>query len=413
MVFTLDGEGDFKSSTVNILKEDKFEIVSSNNSENSLGYFYLYVTAYLGLKPGEHEYKVMGIAPYAKQERSNILKEKLKKLFWVDKNGKIKSITQSGNLMFEISNIFKFSRFDEIARSSQEFLEEIVLEWVQFWINKTKVDNIVVSGGVFMNVKLNKLIHELDEVKTFFSVPSCTDDSLPIGGLFLENKKNNIEIKKINHLYYGRYYSKKDINKFLEDKEISRLYNIEKFENFENLNQVVSELLFKNEIIARFFGKEEFGARALGNRSILCNPSEFSNINKINSIIKKRDFWMPFTPSILQEVQHDYFYNPKGVESSYMSCTFESTDLAKDHLKAAIHPADGSIRPQIVKKEVNIEYYDLINRFYNLSGIGSLLNTSFNLSGNPNVSSLENAIYTVTNSGLKYLILGNNLLRKL
>ena len=290
LVFTLDGEGDFKSSTVNILNEDKFEIVSSNNSEVSLGYFYLYVTAYLGLKPGEHVYKVMGIAPYAKQERSNILKEKLKKLFWVDKNGKIKSITQSGNLMFEISNIFKFSRFDEIARSSQEFLEEIVLEWVQFWINKTKVDNIVVSGGVFMNVKLNKLIHELDEVKTFFSVPSCTDDSLPIGGLFLENKKNNIEIKKINHLYYGRYYSKKDINKFLEDKEISRLYNIEKFENFENLNQVVSELLFKNEIIARFFGKEEFGARALGNRSILCNPSEFSNINKINSIIKKRDF---------------------------------------------------------------------------------------------------------------------------
>ena len=157
----------------------------------------MYVTAYLGLKPGEHEYKVMGMAPYAKQERSDILKEKLKKLFWVDKHGKINCITQSGNLMFEISKIFKFCRFDEIARSSQEFLEEIVLEWVQFWINKTKVDNIVVSGGVFMNVKLNKLIHELDEVKTFFSVPSCTDDSLPIGGLFLEKiKKIILKLKK-------------------------------------------------------------------------------------------------------------------------------------------------------------------------------------------------------------------------
>ena len=413
LVFTLDGEGDFKSSTVNILNEDKFEIVSSNNSEVSLGYFYLYVTAYLGLKPGEHEYKVMGMAPYAKQERSDILKEKLKKLFWLDNDGRINCITQSGNLMFEISKIFKFCRFDEIARSTQEFLEEIVLDWIKFWINKTKVNNIVVGGGVFMNVKLNKRIHELKEVKTFFSIPSCTDDSLPIGGLFLENKKNNIEIKKIHHLYFGRSYSERDIDKFLDDGKIKKLFEIRKFINFDKLNEIVAQLLFNNEIVARFYGVEEFGARALGNRSILCNPSKISNLSKINTFIKKRDFWMPFTPSILQERVNEYYFNPKNVDSSYMSCTFESTELAKEHLQAAIHPADFTIRPQIVRKEINKEYHDLIQKFNFISGIGAVLNTSFNLSGYPNVSTPKNAVDTVINSEIKYLILGNNLLVKL
>ena len=191
------------------------------------------------------------------------------------------------------------------------------------------------------------------------------------------------------------------------------MFEIRKFINFDKLNEIVAQLLFNNEIVARFYGVEEFGARALGNRSILCNPSKISNLSKINTFIKKRDFWMPFTPSILQERMNEYYFNPKNVDSSYMSCTFESTELAKEHLQAAIHPADFTIRPQIVRKEINKEYHDLIQKFNFISGIGAVLNTSFNLSGYPNVSTPKNAVDTVINSEIKYLILGNNLLVKL
>ena len=413
LIFTLDGEGDYKSSTVNVLFKNQIEIKSSISSEISLGYFYLYVTAYLGLKPGEHEYKVMGLAPYANKKRSDKLKEKLKNLFWLSDDGEIRSKSQSGNLIFELSEIFKFCRFDEIARASQEFLEELVIQWIKFWIRDTSIKNIAVSGGVFMNVKLNKLIHELHEVETFFPVPSCTDDSLPIGGLFLTNVDHNINIKKINNLYFGRSFSEKYINDYIENEKLENLFEIIRFKNYNDTNDHISKLLFENEVIGRFYGLEEFGARALGNRSILCNPREISNLSRINNFIKKRDFWMPFTPSIIEEEQKKYFHNPKKVDCSYMSCTFESTKLAKDHLKAAIHPIDSTIRPQVVKKNVNLEYHDLIKKFQSFSDVGALLNTSFNLSGYPNVSSPKNAIDTIVNSGLKYLVLGNNLLKKL
>ena len=121
--------------------------------------------------------------------------------------------------------------------------------------------------------------------------------------------------KKIHHLYFGRSYSERDIDKFLDDGKIKKLFEIRKFINFDKLNEIVAQLLFNNEIVARFYGVEEFGARALGNRSILCNPSKISNLSKINTFIKKRDFWMPFTPSILQERMNEYYFNPKNVDS--------------------------------------------------------------------------------------------------
>ena len=412
LVFTMDGEGDYKSSTVNILEKNNFKEISQNSSQVSLGYFYLYLTFYLGLKANEHEFKVMGLAPYANKNRSDLIKEDLSKLIWINEKGNFCSKVPSGSFVFELNNIFKFKRFDEISRSSQEFLEQLVTKWIDFWIKKTGINKIAVGGGVFMNVKLNKVIHQMENVNSFFAVPSCTDDSLPIGGVFLENIKNKIEINKIDNLYFGRSFENFNLKDFIKTNNFQKKFNINFFETKEKLNLYVAELLNKNFILGRFSGQEEFGARALGNRSIICNPSEYSNVAHINKLIKKRDFWMPFTPSILEERQDQYFINPKKVKANFMSSTFESTELAKKHLKGAVHPADFTIRPQVVKKNFNSDYYDLIKKFENLSGVGAVLNTSFNLSGFPNVSSPIDAVNTILNSGLDYLVFENFILEK-
>ena len=127
----------------------------------------------------------------------------------------------------------------------------------------------------------------------------------------------------------------------------------------------------------------EFGQRALGHRSILCDPSKIDLVNKLNKTFKKRDFWMPFTPSILDENFHTYVVNPKNIQSDYMTMSFESTKLAKHHLKAAIHPYDYSIRPQKVSKQITPDFFKLLKQFKKISGIGALLNTSLNVHDKP------------------------------
>jgi carbamoyltransferase len=159
-------------------------------------------------------------------------------------------------------------------------------------------------------------------------------------------------------------------------------------------------------------GRAEWGARALGNRSILANPSHFDTVKVINEMIKNRDFWMPFTPSILDTDERRYVRNPRSIQATYMCITFDSTPLAEDHLAAAMHPYDKTLRPQVVIESWNPSYYKLIKAFKQLTGIGGVLNTSFNLHGEPNVNSPADAIHTLEQSGLKHLVINNILIQK-
>ena len=168
----------------------------------------------------------------------------------------------------------------------------------------------------------------------------------------------------------------------------------------------------KKKIIGRFSGKSEWGARALGNRSILCDPRNIENIDILNSKIKSRDYWMPFAPSIISEDVDLYFKNIKKVNCDFMQTSFDATDFAKKNIPAAIHPKDFTLRPQVVKKEINKNYYDLINNFKQLTDIGCILNTSFNLHGSPNVGTPDHAFYTFVNSGLDVLNIENYIFYK-
>ena len=415
LIFTLDGEGSGTCATVSIFDGKNLRVLSKSRKNASLGYLYAITTIYLGMKPLEHEFKVMGLSPYAKKHNVDKVYLKIKDLIWIDKKLRFQSKLNMPFFNNFLEKEMKFDRFDSIAGAVQLLVEEKSCEWIRKAIKLTKINNIALSGGVFMNVKANQKISELLDVKEIFVMPSCGDESNAIGACFYGYKKYcgrnnlNFEIKPITDLYLGPEYNDKYIETMIIKDKLKLKYKIKKL---KNINKEISKLLANGEIVARCSGKSEWGARALGNRSILANASHPDTIRILNETIKDRDFWMPFTPSILDKFEKKYIINPKKIFAPYMTITFNSTDLARKNIPAAMHPYDQTLRPQIVTKEYNKDYYEIIEEFSKLSDNGGILNTSFNLHGEPNVLTPEDAIHTADNSDLKYIAIGNYLFEK-
>ncbi|MFA5857135.1 MAG: carbamoyltransferase C-terminal domain-containing protein [Candidatus Pacearchaeota archaeon] len=415
LIFTLDGEGSESCATINIFDGKNMETIARSNKIASVGNLYGIATIILGMKPLQHEFKVMGLAPYAKEESVNKIYNKFKELIWIDENLNFQSKFSMAFSDYFFKEEMKFVRFDNIAGAVQKLVEELSTEWIRRAIEKTGIHNIALSGGVFMNVKANQKISEMPEVHKIFVMPSSGDESNAIGcsffGYQLYCKENikELNVKPIEDLYLGPSYDDKYIEKMIQEKNLKERYEIKKV---KNINQEVAKLLSQGYIVARSSGKSEWGARALGNRSILANPKNKETIKVINELIKDRDFWMPFTPSILDKFEKIYIKNPKKISAPYMVITFNSTEKAQNDLPAAMHPYDLTVRPQVVTKKYNKDYYEIIEKFQKLTGIGGILNTSFNLHGEPNVLTPEDAIHTVDNSGLRYLACGNYLFKK-
>lgn len=416
LVFTNDGEGDGLCATVNIFdgKTKELKRIAETPKSASLGYLYGVVTLYLGMKPNQHEFKVMGLAPYAKKDHIVETYNLFKDILWVD-GLKFKSkfrMQYADSFMIEK---MKYKRFDNISGGIQKLAEDLTYKWINNAINRTGISSVGLAGGVFMNVKANQKISEMPGIKKLFCMPSAGDESTALGACFYGYKlfcdKSNIkcEPKPIEDLYLGPEYDDSYIEKLIEKKELHKRYVIKKI---KNINQEVAKLLAKGEIVARCSGRSEWGARALGNRSILSNAINPDTIRILNETIKDRDFWMPFTPSMIDEDFKRYALNPKKFEAPYMILTFNSTGIAKKHIPAAMHPYDFTIRPQVVYKSWNPDYYEIIKQFKVLTGVGGLLNTSFNLHGEPNVLTPEDALHTVENSDLKYLAMGHYMFEK-
>lgn len=416
LAFSLDAEGDGKCATVNIFEKDKIKTLAITSRENSFGWLYVYVTRFLGMRGGEDEYKVMGLAPYAKESAVNQIFERIKTTITIDPKNplKFKSKFNTQDTPFYLKQEMMGIRFDNLAGAFQKLIEERMTEWVSNAIKKTKISTIVAAGGVFMNIKANKKISELPEIKKCFFMPSSGDESIPIGGCFLgylniiKEKEIPYNIKPLKTLYLGPSFSNKEIERFLKKRYVNK-YKIVKFSNIE---KKIAELLSKGEVVARLKGQMEWGARALGNRSILANPMDRDIVMEINEKMKNRDFWMPFAPSILYERRHDYSINKKDFDSPYMNLSFDGTKMAKRELRAAMHQYDFTLRPQYVKKDWNPSYYKLIKEFERLTGIGGVLNTSFNLHRQPVVLGPQQAMFAFENSGLKYLALEDYLISK-
>ena len=412
LVFTLDAEGDQVSASVSIVEGLNQTLLYRCPHEHSLGYHYAEITGYLGMKPNEHEFKVMGLAPYGSKQFADDIRQRLSELIHVSEDGEFKATRPMTQIGQHLPSILIYERFDNVARALQELTEDLVTRWVDKWVAKTGVRDIAISGGVFMNVKAAKRISELDTLTSLTVVPSAGDESLVLGGIVAGVKAlGGGSVTKVETLYLGREITATEIDAALEDEIRKSFQTIVSLDDVK-MAKAVAGLLAQGMVIARCVGREEWGARALGNRSILCDPSKFENIERINSMIKVRDFWMPFTPSILEEDIDLYIVNPKRIPNNFMAITFDTTLLARRHLAAAIHPRDFTARPQAVSMLTNSPYHRLITEFKHLTGISALLNTSFNLHGEPNVGGARDGIRTLINSGLDGLILGNRLILK-
>jgi len=415
LIFTLDGEGEGLSATVNIFDGKGVQRIASTSRSASLGYLYAIVTIFLGMKPLQHEFKVMGMAAYAKAHNIEKIYPAFDRLISVEDDLTFSSSVHMPFVDRFLAKEMKFARFDVVAGATQKLLEEKTSEWVLKAIEKTGVRDIALAGGVFMNVKANMRLAALPEVGRTYVMPSCGDESNAMGCCYYGYRDycdaHNLEFtpRPINDLYLGPAIKGKDVERLIAEKQLKKTYTIT---NPKDINAVIAGLLAKGEIVARCSGKSEWGARALGNRSILANPSDKETIKVLNETIKDRDFWMPFTPSILDTFEKTYLENPKGIASPHMTITFPSTEKAQKDLPAAMHPYDETIRPQIVTKKANPEYYDLLLKFKKRTKKGGLLNTSFNLHGEPNVLTPEDALHTVENSDLKYLVIDNYLFTK-
>ncbi|MBP7928077.1 hypothetical protein KAZ57_02935 [Patescibacteria group bacterium] len=407
LVITLDAEGDGICASVNVFNKDYYERLTSILASNSPGLMYAGVTKHLCMKVGEHEYKVMGLAPYAKEHEIKKFYPRVQNLFLVSGLNfrSAFDMRQIGRfLKEEMSDV----RFDILSGVFQKILEDTITDWVASIVETTGIQTVCFAGGVFMNVKLNQKITEIAGVKKVFFLPSCGDESSPIGACYQAFEPKS-KIQPINSIYWGMEFSEKEIASFIKSKKLDKKYKIS---HHRNIEEKIAQLLFKGEIVGRLSGRMEWGARALGNRSILANPVHQDVVVKINEQIKDRDFWMPFTPSILEERIDDYIVNPKHIAAPYMIMTFNTTDLGKRELKAAMHPYDFTIRPQVVIKSWNPKYHKIISNFQRLTGVGGVLNTSFNLHGLPVVSGPKEALYAFENSGLQYLCLENFLISK-
>jgi carbamoyltransferase len=418
LVLTCDGSGDGISATVNIGQNGKIRRIAKTENNASLGKIYSRITLLLGMKPWEHEYKIMGLAPYA--DEAGVAKSK--KI--LDELLEVKESSLEFNMKSKLSMNYCYNflktrlenhRFDWIAGGVQQLTEELLKKWVINALKKTGCRKIVCAGGVFMNVKANMHLSELELIDDIFIFPSGGDESLAMGSAMyayseiLEEIGQKIHLEPLGPIYLGMEFSDLEIENEIKENQLQKGFSIEFSKDIEKQS---AELLSQGEIVARFKDRMEWGARSLGNRSILADPSSFEKVRDINLAIKQRDFWMPFAPTIISEKQEEYIENPKKLKAPYMVMGFHTKERAYKELSSAIHSYDFTARPQLLEKNYNPSYYDLINNFEKHTGIPALLNTSFNLHGYPIVCTPTDAINTLKKSGLKYLAIGNYLISK-
>ena len=408
VVLTLDGAGDGLCSTVSVGSGLKMRVIASTPKYHSpaLG-MYTAVTTYLGLRPFEHEYKVMGMAPYGQAQYCDSI---IRKMFAVEG---LRFRNRTGRIGHRLQRYYAkqlyCQRFDNVSAACQQVFEEMMLQWVTNAIQATGLKKVVCCGGAFLNVKANKLIREMDGVDALYVYPASDDGGTPVGAAILgyldlceqKNQQPTLDLPKT--MYLGLEFSEQEMEQAAKASGFP----------YERMNDPAVEtaaLLADGMIVARFNGREELGPRALGNRSILADPRDLRVIRKLNFAIKMRDFWMPFAASVLEEDGSKYI---KGLTDwpFYMIEAFDTTAQAPQDMLAGLHPFDLTVRPQIVN-ELNPSYQALLRAFRAKTGVGALLNTSFNLHGFPIVGTPAVALDTLANSELDAVALGPFLVRK-
>lgn len=414
LALTVDGWGDGLNATAGVVDNHGHYKRMFSTADCTIGRIYRYVTLVLGMKPNEHEYKVMGLAPYGKEKYANRALEVFRKTLYVD-GLEFKYAMKPKDCYFWFKEQLEGERFDTIAYALQAWTEELLAAWVQNAIEATGISTVVLSGGVAMNIKAMGRVADLPEVKKIFVGGSGSDESMSLSAGFClredfcdsSDEWEPTAVAPITSLYLGPKASHN------EEMQVVATLDRASYEIVENPGaDQVAGLLASGLILARCAGPMEFGQRALGNRSIFADPKNIEAKERINAAIKNRDFWMPFAPVILDEYWENYLVNPHKAYSPHMTIGFDTTPEGYQAMKAACHPADKSARPQMLVEELNPQVYAILECFSQRTGRGALLNTSFNFHGSPIVNTPEEALEVLTGSDLDALLLNHYLIVK-
>lgn len=409
LVLTCDGSGDHLSGSVRIWSGQEEKVLATIADMDSLGALYGLVTHAMGFTPLEHEYKLMGMAPYAAPKYAEEHAKIFSNYLAVDEGGlsfKRKTTMPTYMLLERILEDIQGKRFDNICAGLQRFTEEMLVQWAGNAVRKTGLKHVLAGGGVFMNVKANKLVAAVDGVESFEAFPSCGDETLAIGAYYLETAKRfgNAAVKPLKDFYLGDDLDPAEAKASIVESGFPHSQPAD-------MATTVAKLLAAGKPVARCAGRMEFGARALCNRSILADPKNQDVVRVINQMVKKRDFWMPFAPVVLAERQHEYIKNEKKLRSPYMMMTFDTFANFTDMI-AAVHNADLTCRAQLLESGQNPQVEAIMHAFGKETGRAVLLNTSFNLHGFPIVRTAKDAIHVFKNSGLTHMQVGDYMLTK-
>ncbi|MBI4431136.1 MAG: carbamoyltransferase [Candidatus Omnitrophica bacterium] len=415
---SFDGSGEFTAGILGTAEGKSLRVVKEWIWPDSLGALYTTFTEYCGFERNEGEYKLMGMAPFGKTGKIDF-----SGVATVEKGDfKVHSGYYHAPHHERYRNGMNISRklvrrwgppregddltepHTHIACETQELFEKIAIQMVESHLSdELKLHGrLCFSGGCALNVSLNRKLINHPLIKELWVVPAAGDAGTPLGAAAYVAAGSGDEIEPMRHPYLGPEYSNEEIESAIKKKSFCARKDTD-------ICRTAAGLLQRGEIVGWFQGRMEFGPRALGNRSILGNPTVRGTADRINAIVKFREQWRPFCPSLIRELAPDFILNKHP--SPFMTFSFEVNPVWRSKVPEVVH-VDGTARPQYVNRDTNPRFYSLIEHFHRLSGVPIVINTSLNRRGEPMACSPDDALDMFEGCGLGYLALGDWLVSK-
>ena len=423
IIFTADYSGDGVSTTLSLGRDKEIKFLKKFEKPNSLGMFYAGFTQVLGFSFDNDEYKVMGLAPYGKNnyDLSKIISvsdngDYLLKKDLINTNLKSRQSPLFNEKIFKLLKINKYFNNNKINQDKKDLafsvqlkLEEIIIKLLKNTYQKTKIKNLCMAGGVSLNCAVVKKIADLKIFDNIFVQPASSDAGTALGAACLAYiKKYNKNIYKVkSHVYLGNKFNNDKIKKILTICNL-KYKDISKNNTYDKLLEEISQ----NKIVSIFRGRHEFGPRALGNRSIIANPRKKNMKSILNNKIKFREGFRPFAPVVTDKLSSKYFHLNTNIKNyKHMNINVSAKSATSKKFPSCVHVDDTS-RVQIIEKKDNDFIYNLLSELEKKYEIDCLINTSFNLNEMPIVNTPQDALSSFYSSGIDYLLIGNFLISK-
>ncbi len=437
-ILTLDGSGEVTATQLALGAGGRIQVLETFDIPDSLGWFYAALTEYLGFIPYRDEGKLMGLAALGEERRhTNKWIEPLSRVLKVGRSGYevdpiythfgghhhgerftdaladlLTSVDPdatpvSYGQLTEVGGSRKsrylLDHYVDLAWAAQELLERAAVMLARRLVDEQGVENLCLAGGVALNCKMNGEIARRSGARNIFVQPASNDCGSALGAALYVAQQAGAEIRRpLRHVYYGPGFSNDAIREVLDGSGL-------RYRTVSDPASEAARLLGEGQIIAWFQGRMEFGSRALGGRSILANPVRADTRDRVNREVKYRESWRPFCPSLTEGAESKYLKDSK--EASFMIVAYEATPLCSTEVPAVVH-VDGTVRPQVVAPDVNPQFYALIQELGKQTGHPIVLNTSFNVRGEPIICSPLEALRCFYSNGLQALVIGDFVVTK-